>query len=63
VVGQGSQEKIKMLQLVYKGRSGDNSIDIAFVGKGKEEQKRKKQKRKIWSFDDRRMKKETFVCF
>ena len=35
VVGKGSQEKIKLLQLVYRGRSGgDDSIDVALVGKG-----------------------------
>lgn len=33
VVGQGSKEKVKLLQVKYKGRS-DDKIDIGYVGKG-----------------------------
>ena len=32
VVGKGSQEKIKMLEIVYRGRRG--GVDVGLVGKG-----------------------------
>lgn len=33
VVGKGSHEKIKLLQLVYRGRPSDTDFDIALIGK------------------------------
>ena len=33
VVGKGSAEKIKLLQLVYRGRGADQDVDVALVGK------------------------------
>lgn len=33
IVGKGSHEKIKLLQLVYRGRPSDDSIDVALIGK------------------------------
>jgi aminopeptidase len=34
VVGKGSQEKIKLLQLIYRGNPDSEEFDLGYVGKG-----------------------------
>ncbi len=39
VVGKGSHQKSKMLELVYRGRDGGGAMDVGLVGKGGERER------------------------